>query len=449
VALSTAMATELGRRTRRVNWILSIAFPSPIGTRRYSPLGVSSASLGHCAGLLEDMGEIDQAISNREHALQRVEWEFSILDPLKEFEQGQRRYQFFGVPVTLQLASPNVQPVDWYTRFSGILWSWKLKPPRAWTLTAASNDLALRTPLRRKIPLLTRYDWPGIPSENVGTMAPLCYGRIDSYHDGSVNGVRCIYVGEESSLGGSRFVVAYRRILSTLGIFANGTEVTNPATGVLVYVTKNGRVFSCIDFSTDRSTQEVIVEVEGYPTNGDGTGTLIENPATAVQHFLNNFVLGEPTEDAWASDSPLLVTSYLAGETADYLDRRPPHGGQKIGILIDNPDTTGEEELNKCCQSHELFAFWTDDGQLAIRADDVDSAKPDPSLPLIEWDQHHVVGPFTYGVESDDVIRSLIAQYGYIPTLGSQGTLEVFDPFVDYDNSESLDMPWGPGVALD
>ena len=57
----------------------------------------------------------------------------------------------------------------------------------------------------------------------------------------------------------------------------------------------NGRGYTLIDFTTDQGTATITCDVTGLESAGDGSGTVVTNPATIWAMWLSNFVFADYT----------------------------------------------------------------------------------------------------------------------------------------------------------
>lgn len=142
-----------------------------------------------------------------------------------------------------------------------------------------------------------------------------------------------LYVGELYYGGtsvGSAFVVCFGAVTTIEGVFVGGERQTTLGSGTDLqcpfledyetvfganYLTINGRRWTVVLASGDiavnaiNGTAPITVNVHGYETTGDTTGTLIESPVRIHQHFACNFLASDATvTGVWRTTTPTLET---------------------------------------------------------------------------------------------------------------------------------------------
>ena len=109
--------------------------------------------------------------------------------------------------------------------------------------------------------------------------------------------------------------------------------------------------YCIITMTSDLSAYVITCDVKGAEDVGDGTGVLIENPVTGLQHFLNNWIK--------LNDEDINTTKFTAMEaiadTRGYSFAGAIYGKQK-----------GELVISRMCQSMIATPFFDIDGNFAI-----------------------------------------------------------------------------------
>lgn len=437
--LSPAMLAELRRSNPRVRRMVSFAFPD--GTRRYSDVALCSDTLGFHEPRIRSWGRAGRGISDRQNALEVPEWRLEILDPDRDWSSRAANYTIKGTPVQRKYVSPRVLPADWYTAFDGVLHDWEHVDEMVVAAICRPND----TPLYSNFPTLriTQADFPNCPNDNLDIYVPIGpYGRHDSFGIGKIDGqIQPIYVDKV----GFRYLIGVGRIKSILHAYRDGIRLA-PNLWTLVYETVNGRTYSLIDFTRNRASQLITLDVEGYEATGDGTGALITHPVDQIKHALVNFVWNENfAGGAWLADSEGPIHTGYASATKTWLSNRrsdPYVGGR---YLAGGEQRTGVDVLNDWLAGFQLHVFWTRTGKLAIRPDDFDN----PGY-TATWKQriHEEMQQLKPVVGSQSTIQRVMTE-GVLRDAGGQyqEKLEVFEPRVSYEQSETISMPWGPGYT--
>jgi hypothetical protein len=225
------------------------------------------------------------------------------------------------------------------------------------------------------LPLLTDYDFDNLGDDVEGTYAPAVYGEhADS---GVTEGLIACPLVDTSNY---KYLVSVGWIDDVTKIYKDDTVLdstpTFSATGAdeWTYETVNGRRFTILTLSGLGLTGSEVITVNckgltdsGDGSKGGGSGTLIENAAKQLEHFLSNFVFNEwQTGDFYTpSDASVPVSADWFSIVAAYFDIR---GGK--GSRVVEGGQTGEAVLNGWCASQQVPAFWSRGGELSITSDD-------------------------------------------------------------------------------
>lgn len=424
---SAAMTTELARQGREVLPVVEVVLPS--GTLRVAGVAWSSDARGHYEPWLADPGTIPRnAVSIG--SLEKPQWAFTVIDPDHTFEDALAGYGRIAVrrsAVTCWLAGRTLAFADWATLFTGILVDWEQADAHRWTLKCERNDSPLR---RDTIGTVTRQDWPQAHTDAIGKVVPRIYGKHSSASVTLKGLVPTLYVDTV----GFRYLVCARRVKAIDAVYKGGVAVTSG--WATVVVTINGRDYTLVDFTTDQVAGVITVDVRGYETVGDGGGTLIENPATMLQHYLANWVYGEHKTGNWLAsatapmDAALLATAQTFFTNRDYAAAR----------YLDSV-THALEALSQWAHDYRARTFWTRAGEIGIKVDD-----PSEAMWPATWRRwnEQTTQPRLGGFGAP-LLRSALGRYCWDASTDKfLFELVATDPAADTDEaSETMDLPWG------
>lgn len=427
--LSAAMKAEIAKPYPEVYPLLTVSFPG--GSKRVSSVAIASATLGMFEPRVLRWDTLRRGVAERTNGLESVDFSVDVADTDRYFSgllAGANGYGVRGSAFTLQLVSPNVIPADWFTLFAGILADWEQPRPLVWTWKFRPNDLALERPFPKT--KISATDWPNAERDARGLYPNLPYGKITSNLLGGA--IRCPLV----DITGCRYLVCAGWAKSVTTVFADGLatsgySITHPLVG--------GRVYTVIDFTTTQGEAEITADIDGYETVGDGTGTLIENPADQLLHFLVNFVWGDYKTGAWLSSSTAPVDTTLFTAAAAFLTARGYKGSRVLGGRSEPQQ--GLAALEQWCASVQACPFWRNNGKLAVKFPNP-AASPYPAA-VIDSAQMNLDG-LVYS--SQDLVDRVAVSYlfDHVQEQFTQ-TLEVRDPGLPHEIGDSLELPWAYG----
>lgn len=360
MSMDSDLLAELQRRPTRCFCIFELDIGGT--TRRYAPTWVASED-GIYKGKVLSAGSIARSVSDSGFSLPRDSATISIIDEDRELESyifAASIKAITGTAARIKIASTAIASSKWFTLFSGIIEDFSFPGIGQWSFTLRRNDYPLLGEV--KIPYIQAYDWPNAPDASIGLPAQVVYGAHDSAGTGATGMVPTIYVDNS----GFRYVISLGQINSLDAVYVDGVESAS-SNWALVNVVVNGRCWSLVDFTSDQGDAVVTVDCTGI-SSGEA------NPATQLEHFLTNFVFGD-----WPSSPGFLQTcpSYLDPADFDideaffdevetyFTDKQTASGGRVI-----TSETTGLAVLEEWCAQHQVHAFWTYGGKIAIRADD-------------------------------------------------------------------------------
>lgn len=429
--LDNPMKLELRKPYPEVYPLLTVAFPG--GSKLLSSSAVASATLGIFEPRVLRWDTLRRGVAERTCGLESVDFSVDVADGDRSFSNllaGANGHAVRGSGFTLQIASPNVIPANWFTLWAGVLADWEQPRPLVWTWQFRANDLALERPFP-KTPIGPA-DWPNASRDARGLFPNLPYGKLSSSGDGGAIGCPLV------DITGCRYMVCAGWAKAVTNVFADGVVVTSGYS--ITHPVVNGRVYTLIVFTTTQGEKEITADIEGYEATGDGSGALIENPADQLLHFLVNWVWGDYKTGAWLSASTAPVDTTLFTAAATFLSNRGYKGSRVLGGL--SSQQTGLAALEEWCSSMQAQPFWRNNGKLAVKFED-HAASPYPAITL-DADQQ------TFGSQrysSQDLIDRVTVHYLF-DNVGGQYTqaLEVRDPSLPHEVGDSLDLPWSYGT---
>ncbi len=279
-----------------------------------------------------------------------------------------------GSAVTIRLASPDITKADWKTVFTGIVKSWKGRGPNAWDFTFAPEDDQFESKIAKK--KINEFDFQDAESKLYDKFAPIIYGKHNSTNisdDGMVQLYRVDMVN-------NRYLACFGRALAVNNIYAQkNNELPIPVVeGVGADQWQrisdldsliNGSQWTLIEFpggfsALDPQEFAFTADVDGYDTVGDGTVTLIINPAEMVKHLLVNFVFNDYQSGLWFADSTAPIDLVKFQTSIDFLNSLGQSSSRYIGG--GGNATKAKEELNRFVKNLELKIFWTAEGKIAL-----------------------------------------------------------------------------------
>jgi len=442
------MKAEFEKSNPQIRRMLHIDFPDV--TRRYSDVALCSSTYGLHEPLVKTWGVIEHAGGDAQCNLQVPQWSgLQIIDVDKEWQTLASIYRLRGLVVRFIIGSPNVpDPLDWFEREFWIdEWDYpeeglvgvRLVPP---------YYHRLKSPY--PLSLINTVDFPNLPAESQSLYPPIGpYGRFDSFGVGTIDGtIHPILVDPTTntymlSTGGC--------IKQVLHVYRDGVKTPPSLNYFVVNVQINARSYTLLTFENPQVNFEITVDVEGYETEGDSTGALIDRPMAVLRHWLANKVFFEtvdafPTDNGWIGDADTPIDPVYFDETEDYLERRTPTGyrccfyGEPSDAQRD-----GISDLNDFCQTNQVMAFYTIFNLLAVRPDSFD----DPGYIDAPWMRRQVdeldSGPLEPSDPSEDVVTTIVVDGNVEEATGQiLDHLQVNSQPSD-GASDSIASSWGEG----
>lgn len=389
-----------------------------------SKAGYSSLAGGHFEARVVSFGSAEFMKSGDDGGLAGVQMRIRVRDDdrrLRKLYEGARKNEIRGSVATGYLMTPTVS-YSTDVRFGGVVTKLSF-PPRTMEaeITLRTNDDALLRPVG--LPL-SRVDWPFADPAIFDKVAPVLYGLHDaSYTRNGPAMVPTLCVDTMQH----RYLVCRGRALSIIRAF----DGTTPVSISTEYLTRSGRIYTVAKLSS-APTGEVTVDVQGMETVGDGSGTLITNPATQLAHRLTNFVLGDYMTGAWASTHALLDSTHLTSAETYFtaLGAR--------GSMYDDSERSGADILAAHCRSFGMRCWWTPAGKIASGYENV-FAQPYTGE-RFRWYRDDASG---FGLEEDDynVVRQVTVRQAHSAADdGYLATLELQDASITTGTQEALDL---------
>jgi hypothetical protein len=421
--LNASMLAELQRASPSVLFLLRLDLPS--GARYYSEPGGLVSGTGLYEPRVLTWGPISKSTNYRQSTLELPSTEVVLDDTDGDLSRrwlGSEGRTMRGSTATIYLASPNVAAANWYTAFVGRIDSMYQPAPLTWSVQLASLDLPLR---RETMPraVISLGDWPNADRSELSKPIPIIYGTVSSAQMTELGAVKCLYVDRT----GFRYVVCAGIAKSVVAVFSDGVRKTLTTDYTVTNPVVNGRVYTVVDFVADQGTKPITADVKGMESVGDGSGTLISNPADVLAHVLNNWVYSDYRSGAWSSTA-MVETTRLAA-LSSYFSARGVEASVHIGSK-----TTGISFISQFLESYQLKAWWEAD-KIALGVDDPTDFSAPYVLRSDEVDGWRLQFP------TADAIDRIDASYAYFDSDSSyRQYLTVQDLQTGEGAPESLDL---------
>lgn len=431
--LSSALRTELERSPAAAYFLLSIVVGGT--TYRWSDVGlIDSADGPYEARVLSWGGSLRRGVPQGDNGLDLsndVEVTLDDTDQvLTTLLQGATRHSVRGASVTIKLASPNVAAGSWFTVFLGRVETYSQPAPLMWTLRFSPNDLPLR---RESIPKarISASDWPSSSVDARELPVPILYGRISSSNGANNGAISCPLV----DIADFRYLVCAGWAKSVDSVYKDGVLVA-ASQYAITHPVVNGRQYTLIDFTSTQGSSSITCDATGYESVGDGTGTLIEDPADIIEHALSNWVFGDYRSGAWLSSAAILDAASFA--TTFFSDR-----GYKGSVYL-STKRRGIDVLNDLLKSFEAKACWTPEGKIALKVEDVTSWSYVTDHVIREDEQ--ASPSLTH--PTAQLVDEVEAEWAATPTGGYTQTLKVKDLATGEEAPEEIQLPFSPAFFL-
>lgn len=381
-------------------------------TWKWGPAGIRSKNFGFYENRIISYADVGGSVSVDGWRLQTKPTSFVASNEdgfISKFLESQYGRELSGSTAALSIIGPNVESGDEEVVFSGLLRTPTRAPGKdEYTFPVEPNTRALEGAIG--VPAVTRTDHPQAPDASFDQPLPVIYGRVQSGI--ATNGaIQCVKLGDLTE-GVSAWSITYPwrysigvgRIKGVLNEYADDVLVGLPDSARVIYEVRNGRVYTELGFATDQGDTKISVDVEGLTANADGSGALIEDPASQILHFARNF--GFNTFDDSANGDGSYFTSGAFIEDAGFATAATYF--QNRGITSAREVFSGqtfENVLSEWARNFRLPFIWTETGKLALGVDD---HYLDPSG-LNTWREGHEFDGKTFQpLYVDDLQRSEI-----------------------------------------
>lgn len=438
--LAATLLAEL-RGAKRVFDVVEIAFPSAtLGSVQWARADLSNEERGFYPGRVGSFGEYEIGVDMINLGLETRPKRIEIIDDAAESfsNAAAAGEKLEGSLATFKLgmvaeAGPYA---DWFTTYSGYLDSYESLGGGRWALNFEPRTSALSSWVGQK---LSEQDWSNLPEASVDANVPIVYGLWDSSGGTQQGRVTAILTNAATY----EYVIAFGALKSVDVVWSGTTRKTVTTDYAVSYAVKGGKTYTLITFVADQGTAVIKADVHGYETVGDGTGTLIDDPADAIKHLIVNFGFNTPT-GTWASDStaPVNVASFAAAKA--WVAGRAGGADYKASRLITEPVVL----MNECedwARDMRIPLHFTWGGTLCAYLDDPHTTAAVSSDWLLRYPEDYAETP-QWAWSGDGRVKTVRVAVGDKGT-GASAEVVVRDRASISEQEESLTMGWGPAHA--
>lgn len=419
---------------------IRVVFPG-VGSRYYrsSRLGAASeATIGLIKAKVRRWGQLQRAVSGRDGSLSPATLSLVVDDTDFEFAKlldSANGSQVRRSPADVTLATPDLPSASWPLLCRRmVLESWQQVAPLAYEWQIRSNDQWLRQPVPRKT--ISPADWRNAEPQLYGKHAPLVIGKHDSAGSGKKGMVPTMLVDTANFV----YAISLCRMKAVPVVYKADGSVAASSGYTITYPVVNGYQWTCIDFTADPSTDAIFCDVEGVETVGDGSGTLITNPADLLKWILVNFLYNDyKTGNYFSVTAATPIESSMFTTLAAYCTAKGIKGSRRYG---EDESPTGHEVLAEWCASFGWRSFWTVGGRLAALP--YTHVLPSAARTWLKWDRDGRNRPPQFPSPTLDFVSRLTVQYVLESASGSYlSSLELKNPrFAAIDEvTRALTMP--------
>jgi hypothetical protein len=362
MVMAPEMEAALAADPCEVYWLVEIS--SGTVDERYGEAYYASEENGLYTGRLTNVGSWTNALSDRRYSLEGFSFSVSLADDDRVFSSlvaGRDGHRLRNATVRVKLAAPEVEPAKWYRAFTGRLLGYSMGAPFLWSLRVGVDDLPLRRYTRNTI---TRADWPGAAEDVLSQAVPIIFGTFDSRETTDKGAVPTLRVEADGIAGTAGYLVSAGVLKSVDRVYKDGVLEAAGWTAETVEV--NGKAHTAIRYAVDPGADVAITaDVVGLTAAGDGSGDAVLEPTEQLRLLLTNFVYGDWASGAWLADSTAPLDLFSFSECAEFLATEGHEGSLYVGELV-----RGEDVIDEWCETFGVRMGWTEDGRLALVADD-------------------------------------------------------------------------------
>ena len=431
-----------------VSTVLEVDFPS--GTKRYGPTGMGTTGYAYEPRCLEGTWQslrrgVEVLGTNLPLLSTNVELANTdkAIERLLEGSSDPRR-----APVRVYYATEGLARSSWSLRFTGILDSWEYRPGRV--RLSLTTDVAPLEGFLPRIPLL-KSDWPNLPATNVGYYLPYVFGTHNSTGlsgTGMLPGICLDWVAATSGW----YTPGYGSMKSIKAVYVNGVAktLTTHYTVTAAY-TRSGKQLTLVQFTAGNipaSGDTITMDVDGYETSADGTGTLESNPVAQLRRLLGQFVYQDYRSGAWLTTSSVPVDNTSFGLAETWCSQQQLEGSGYVGS--GTQQIRAMDAVNAWLATFEpLKLYWDEYGRLAMGI--LDISDPDYPTTASAWVRpyHEVEDSLTVTYDTSQLARQVSATYLYGQASGQPfATIDVQDLNVTEKATLNLQAVWSASRAV-
>lgn len=435
----------LSKSNYEAAWIVDMELPG--GTYRGSITGKDMFPATGAAGnlsyppLITSMSPIPFGVALRESGLQSPEVTAEWADPdgdLTRIITGPDGKDVVGSAVTIRYAIKGVPEAEWPTRFTGIVTGRQFRAfEQSWSFRYGPDDRVLFDGLVPRL-YVSQADFPNAPAASLKFGIPQLFGIWDSVGVTNTGACPTIPVGQVVTAGNQYcYLVCHAWANSVVRAYKDGLGL-NVGDWTEHKLVINGKNYTLVGFDDEQLDAEITVDVEGLNVGS----TVIEAPLTILQLWLLNFVVGDYQGGPHGTGAPLV----LSPETLSFmvLDYEGPTQFDFRGALRVEKPRKPSAIIDELTESWNYRTYWHTDG--TIRFKPIDHR---PILTYIDW-------PWVNGYEDelgsldvpyedrDKIDRVLISYLQDGVTDDLVRTLEVREPGLEENTSDTVEMRWGP-----
>lgn len=370
-----------------------------------------------------------------------------------------------GSPVSVNMTYVNNGSISNSWNFTGVLSSWQQDTSAdkmRWNLIIRADD----TPYNKTIIYpITQDTFPNAPNQTLqlkihnvkkvhrqtattttqapfGVAAPIIYGLHDSA--GITNTGACPAIHVDTT---NFYALVSWGWTTILRVYKNNVRQTFPSAAVAQLNTVvGGQMYTLLAFNSDQSANTWTVDVQGYESVGDGTGTSINDPGSQMLHFIRNVAcLGTtpPVRGIWNTSGGNVVASDF---TLSTMALRAAGKGYKGSRHI-SQSTTALQEINSWAETWQLYPYINQSGNIGVMYDD-------PQESAVNWNNgtnwfryttNRDFETLTQEFDQDGLIGEAIISPNSLASGGDPRTpLHVVNPLSNSSAIENMNMPWGP-----